>query len=107
MSSRLVPVARLSDLRESRARRVVVEDHEIVLWNIGGRVFATTNVCSHQHVAALHEGILEGLTISCPMHGWTYSLETGIAVRGDGRIRVYTVTVTGNDVFVEIPETTS
>jgi nitrite reductase/ring-hydroxylating ferredoxin subunit len=37
------------------------------------------------------------------MHGWTYSLETGIALSGSGRVGTYTVKVEGDDVYIEQP----
>ena len=45
--------------------------------------------------------MLSGLTVACPMHGWTYSLETGIAVSGSGRVRTYEVKVEGENVFID------
>ena len=35
---------------------------------------------------------------------WTYSLETGVAVTGSGRVRTYTVKVEGDGVFIERTE---
>ena len=49
----------------------------------------------------LHQGMLEDLAVSCPMHGWTYSLETGKATVGSGKVKIYAVKVVGEDVWVE------
>ena len=103
MAGRLVKVARASEIPERGSKRVVVADEEIALWHVGGRFFAISNVCSHQHFSSLHQGTLEGATVRCPMHGWTYSLETGIAVSGSGRVRTYRVSVVGEDVLIEDP----
>jgi len=96
-------VARLSELREKRGRKVTVGDDEIALWRINGVVYAINNVCSHQHISAMHDGILEGLTVACPMHGWTYSLETGEPVFGNGRIKTFRVKIEGDEVYIELP----
>jgi nitrite reductase/ring-hydroxylating ferredoxin subunit len=98
-----VRVARLSDIAEGRSARVKLGGDEIALWHVRGRVYAIGNVCSHQHFSELHHGILSGLTVSCPMHGWTYSLETGIAVTGSGRVRTYPVIVEGDGIYIEQP----
>lgn len=97
-----VPVARLSDIAEGRSIRVTLGDDDLALWRVGGKLYAIGNVCSHQHFSELHRGILSGLTVACPMHGWTYSLETGIALSGSGRVRTYNVKVEGDDVYVEL-----
>ena len=96
-------VARLSDLAEGKGARVKLGDDEIALWRVRGKVYAIANLCSHQHYSELHRGILSGLTVACPMHGWTYSLETGIALTGNGRVRTYRVKLEGDDVYLERP----
>jgi NAD(P)H-dependent nitrite reductase small subunit len=96
-----VRVARLSDIAEGKSVRVKLGDDEVALWRVRGKLYAIGNVCSHQHFSELHRGILSGLTVACPMHGWTYSLETGIALSGSGRVGTYTVKVEGDDVYIE------
>jgi NAD(P)H-dependent nitrite reductase small subunit len=98
-----VRVARLSDIAEGKSARVRLGDDEVALWRVRGEMYAIGNVCSHQHFSELHRGILSGLTVACPMHGWTYSLETGIALSGNGRVRKYNVKVEGDDVYIERP----
>jgi nitrite reductase/ring-hydroxylating ferredoxin subunit len=98
-----VSVGKFSSLREKRGVKVIVGGEEIALWRVGGKVYAIDNVCSHQHIPAMHQGRLEGLAVACPMHGWTYSLETGLPLFGNGRIRTFSVKVEGDDVYVEVP----
>ena len=98
-----VRVARLSDLAEGKSVRVKLGDDEIALWHVRGKLYAIGNVCSHQHFSELHRGVLSGLTVACPMHGWTYSLETGIALSGSGRVATYRVNVEGDGVYIEQP----
>ncbi len=96
-------VARTSEVPERRCKRLRVEDEDIALWHVDGRWFAVSNVCSHQHIAALHQGTLRGLELTCPMHGWTYSLETGRATHGAGRIKRFDVRIEGEDVWLTVP----
>jgi NAD(P)H-dependent nitrite reductase small subunit len=98
-----VRVARLSDLGERRGRKVRIGDDDVALWRVNGQVYAIGNVCAHQHFSALHDGILSGLTVTCPMHGWTYSLQTGKATSGSGAVRTYRVIIEGDVVYVEQP----
>ena len=99
----LVKVARSSEIHEGRSKKVDVGGEEVALWRVGGKVFAVSTVCAHQHRSTLHTGELNGLTISCPIHGWTYSLETGRTQSGEGRVRVFRVLIDGDDVYVEAP----
>jgi NAD(P)H-dependent nitrite reductase small subunit len=96
-----VAAARLEDLSERRGRRVRLGDKDIALWRVNGRVYAIGNVCPHQHTALLFQGTLTGLAVTCPMHGWTFSLETGRAVEGSGRVQTYPVEVHDGMVMVE------
>lgn len=95
-------VARVGDVQVGRSKKVMVGDLEIALWNAKGKIYAINNVCPHQHFSSLHEGTLEGICVTCPMHGWTFSLETGEATSGGGKAFVYTVEVRGDQVFVDI-----
>jgi NAD(P)H-dependent nitrite reductase small subunit len=101
--SEFVKVARLSDLHDRRGKLIRIEDDEIALFKVDGKLYAINNVCAHQHFSALHQGELKGLEITCPMHGWTYSLETGKATSGSGCVRTYPVKVIGENVFVTKP----
>ena len=100
MTDNFVRVARVQDVPVGRSKRVFLGDEELALWHTKDRWFAVNNVCSHQHIAALHEGILEGERVRCPMHGWTYALATGREIAGNGRIRTYEVRLVEGDVFV-------
>jgi len=65
-------------------------------------VYALNNVCAHQHFSVLHQGEICAKQVSCPMHGWTYSLDSGIATTGNGRVKTYPVKIQGSDVFVGV-----
>ena len=98
-----VKVVRRSDLRNRHATLVRVDGEEIALWSVDGKLYAINNVCPHQHFSMLHKGFLDGINVTCPMHGWTYSLETGTTVSGEGRVRVFKVLVEVDDVLIEAP----
>jgi len=93
-------VALLQDIAERRCKLVAVDGEDVVLWNVEGKIYAMNNVCPHQHFSRLHEGTLDGLFLTCPMHGWTFCLEDGKARTGDGRAKVYEVLVEGQEIFL-------
>lgn len=54
-------------------------------------VFATSNSCPHKG-GPLSEGIVHGKSVTCPLHNWVFSLETGEAQGADeGRIATYPI----------------
>jgi nitrite reductase (NADH) small subunit len=53
------------------------------------QVFALDNACPHK-AGPLAEGIVHGTSVTCPLHNWVISLETGEAQGADeGRVVTY------------------
>ncbi|MGA9405618.1 MAG: Rieske 2Fe-2S domain-containing protein [Bacteroidota bacterium] len=93
-------IARVQDLREKKGFLARVRGEEISVFKIEGDCFAIGNVCPHQHFSKLHEGEVKGFTVTCPMHGWTYDLRTGISTNADGKVKTYEVEVRNNEIFI-------
>ena len=55
---------------------ILVAGRDIALYNAGGEIFATDNICTHGH-ARLCEGFLEGHEIECPLHQGRFDVRTG------------------------------
>ena len=100
---RYVKAAELTEFSGGHPKRVIVEDTEVALFFIKGQFYAVQNECPHQHFSSMHEGIVNGFEVTCPMHGWTFDLTTGQATVGGGRLKHYAVKVVGNDVLIEAP----
>lgn len=64
--------------REGRA--VAVDGLHIAIFNLNGRFLTIDNQCPHRG-GPLCDGIVAGATVVCPLHGWRFDLETGMAVR--------------------------
>jgi nitrite reductase (NADH) small subunit len=99
-----VHVGELTDFPQGRGRRVTAGNKDIAIWHVDETLYALTICCPHQHHPVMHEGILKGKTITCPMHGWTFSLTDGKASSGEGRLRIYPIGIEDGQVCVEIPE---
>ena len=64
-------------------------------------VFATSDRCPHKG-GPLSEGIVLGRNITCPLHSWVFSLETGQAQGADvGQIAAYAVKVSQGRIFLD------
>ena len=103
MSRERVRVAELAELPPGRMAYVDVDGLPIALANVGGVVYAFGDSCRHEG-GPLSAGALIGDTVTCPWHGWTYSVRTGKAlVPPVGlRIPIYPVTIADGAIFVEV-----
>jgi nitrite reductase (NADH) small subunit len=99
---RWLRVASIRDLDRSGRLRVQREDLDILIATVGGVTYACDNTCAHQHFARLHCGMLNGCLLTCPMHGWTFDLRTGISATGEGRIATYPVSLRGDDILIAL-----
>lgn len=69
-------VARLGDLVDGQALRVVVDGRAVALVRNGGDLYAVDDRCSHADVS-LSEGDVDGCFIECWLHGSQFDLRTG------------------------------
>ncbi|MEQ9694825.1 nitrite reductase small subunit NirD [Shimia sp. SDUM112013] len=64
-------------------------------------VFATTDRCPHKG-GPLSEGIVHGRKVTCPLHNWVFSLETGEAQGADdGQIDTYDTRVVDGRILLD------
>ena len=65
-------------------------------------VFATSDRCPHKG-GPLSEGIVHDRKVTCPLHNWVFSLETGAALGVDeGRIATYPARVEAGRVLLDV-----
>lgn len=63
-------------------------------------VFAASNTCPHKG-GPLSEGIIHGRSVTCPLHNWVFSLETGEAQGEDGQIDTFPVRLEAGRVLLD------
>ena len=97
-------VGRTEDFASRKPKNVSLEGLEVVIVRIGGKLFAFENNCPHQHFSLLHEGFVDQCTVTCPMHGWNFELESGNATNGNGKLRKFEVKVTEGWVWIKIDQ---
>jgi nitrite reductase (NADH) small subunit len=100
-----IRIAGVSELKSRRGITRTAAGEAIALFTVDGTVHAVSNYCPHQHASNLHESVVEGTVITCPMHGWSFDLCTGSPVNASGRLKKFETEVRGNDVFVMIDDT--
>ena len=57
---------------------VIVNGHEIALYEMDGDIFATDDICTHAY-AKLSDGWMEKGEIECPLHAGRFDIKTGKA----------------------------
>jgi len=78
----------LTDFKDRRPRAVAVNGLDVVVIRVDGDILAFENSCPHQHFSLLHQGTIEGCSITCPMHGWTFDMKSGNATNGNGKLKM-------------------
>lgn len=101
----LVRAAALSDVPEDGLLGVEVGGNKICLAKVEGEVYAFQDNCSHRDFPlSTGEVDPDDCTVTCDWHGASFDLRTG-APRGlpaTRPIRVYGVTVEGDDILVDL-----
>jgi len=97
-----VKVAQVSEIPPGGSKAVNVGAVALSLWNVGGALYATSNVCVHRG-GPLSEGFLEGPVATCPWHGWMFDVTDGRCQTNPmAAIPCYPVKVEGEDILVEV-----
>ncbi len=82
------------------------EDVPIAVFRDNHQLFAVSNICPHQYAAVICNGFLEEKTVTCPLHGWIYSLESGKALGSNARLLTYHIFEDEGLVWLEQPKKT-
>ena len=93
-------IGRAGDLAQGRPQNLSLGGIEVVVVKTGEAVYAFENNCPHQHFSLLHQGIVENCSITCPMHGWTFNMNSGTSTNGNGRLRKFDVKISGGWVWI-------
>ncbi len=78
---RWVRVVEESELPDDVPAGVQADGRQILLYRHDGTLYALDNLCSHAG-GLLSRGVVEGLTVTCPLHGSQYCLADGSVRRG-------------------------
>ncbi len=95
-----VRVGSVAELRKGRPLGVNVAGHDVAVFEVAGEIVATAGKCLHAG-GPLCQGSLEDTILTCPWHGWSYDLKTGICEEDPALVLPrYLVSVEGDDILV-------
>lgn len=96
-----VPVLKTADLPAGQCRTVTANNVELALYNVDGKFYALRNECPHAG-GPLGEGDLQGSTVTCPWHAWSFDVCTGKSVGKAKHAQSIPAEIDGEWVVVEI-----
>ena len=97
-------VAASDDVPESGTLPVSFRGEPVCLYNLGGRILATHDICTHEH-ANLSDGFIVDGKIECPLHQGLFDIVTGKAMGEPCTVdvRTYRVKVENGQVYLADP----
>ncbi len=100
---RWIKIGSLNDIPRRGARCVASPRGRIAVFRTGDdQIFATEDRCPHKG-GPLSQGIVHGNSVTCPLHNWVISLETGNAQGADeGGVRTIPVKVEADELFIAL-----
>jgi 3-phenylpropionate/trans-cinnamate dioxygenase ferredoxin component len=101
--SDFVRVAKVSEIPDPGKLIAEVEDRLMVLFHVGGQLYALDDVCTHDG-GPLGEGQLDGFCIACPRHGAKFDIRDGRALTMPATrpTVAHEVKIEGDDVLVRL-----
>jgi nitrite reductase (NADH) small subunit len=98
-----VSIGSLSAIPRRGARCVVTPRGKVAVFRTADdQVFAIDDHCPHKG-GPLSQGIVHGAAVTCPLHNWVISLETGKALGADeGAVRTIPVRIEGERLFIAL-----
>lgn len=96
------PVVDEADLPPGTLLEAIVDGVPIALCNVDGTVYAVSDVCPHAG-GPIGDGTLEGATVICPYHGWSYDVRDGRCfVDAQVTLPTFEAVVSGGTVCVRV-----
>lgn len=95
-------IGHLDDIPRQGARVVKTAAGCVAVFRTASdEVFAIDDRCPHRG-GPLSEGIVHGTSVTCPLHSWVFSLETGLAQGADqGEVTTYPVKVEAGRLMLD------
>ncbi|MGV6810607.1 MAG: nitrite reductase small subunit NirD [Brevirhabdus sp.] len=97
-----IDIGALDDVPKRGARLIKTSKGCIAVFRTGDdQVFALNDSCPHKG-GPLSEGIVHGTYVTCPLHNWVFSLETGRAQGADeGMVDTYPLRVESGRILLD------
>lgn len=95
-------IYKYDDLKEKVGKRFFIDDVEVAVFKVDGKIYALNNICPHQHSALIYDGFIEDCKVICPAHGWEFNLSDGKMDKGRNGLDSYEVKIIEDDIYVKV-----
>jgi nitrite reductase/ring-hydroxylating ferredoxin subunit len=100
--SEFIKALAVADLAPGKGTEVNVADQAVALFNVDGTFYAISNTCLHRG-GPLGQGFVEGRTVTCPWHAWTWDVSNGQnVVNGELKVACFETKVEDGQVLVKV-----
>ena len=99
-----VKVITYSEIPEGGVKKVTVDGKDIALFKIGGDVFATANICTHEACYIDENSEVREDVVECTCHGSQFDIRSGEVLLPPAiePLETYKTEVVGEEVFLEV-----
>ncbi len=96
-------ITRIENVPPQEGRSVSIGGMELAIFNLGDRFATIENQCPHKG-GPLCDGIVSGTAVVCPLHGWRFDLNTGLAIRASlpACLTTFPTRVEGGIILVDV-----
>ena len=100
--SNWIDIAALEAIPQRGARLIKTMHGCVAVFRTGtDEVYALDNACPHK-AGPLADGIVHGASVTCPLHNWVISLETGKAQGADeGQVNTYPARIEDGRILLD------
>ena len=96
-----IDIAALDDIPVRGARVIKTRMGCVAVFRtIEDKVFAIDDTCPHKQ-GPLHDGMVHGNAVTCPLHNLVINLETGLAADGVSRVNTYEIMVKAGRILLD------
>lgn len=98
-----VKVASVNEVPEGELKKVMVGGDPVALFKIDGKIYATTNICTHEQCELDENHLMHDDVVECTCHGSQFNVKTGAVVLPPAAepLKTYKVTLENDEVFIE------
>lgn len=98
-----IDIGTINDIPRRGARCVTTPQGKIAVFRtMDDQFFAMEDRCPHKG-GPLSQGIVHGHSVTCPLHNWVISLETGLALGADkGSIKTIPLRQDGERLYIAL-----
>ena len=93
------------DIQSGQSRSFSITDEkgtkkiEIAVFNVDEKYYGISNICQHKG-GPLSKGLIEGNIVTCPWHGWKYSVVDGKSShKGGDSVDSYEIKLVDNKIY--------